>query len=171
MSNNVVLAICQALAQQSIAAFRFNFRGVGRSEGTFGRGIGEQEDVKAALTLVSSTPNIDPKRIGLAGYSFGAGVVAEVAAEDGRVNLLALISPALSDSGWQRLQGYSKPKLFLSGSVDSVIPPEHIEHQIRDVPEPKQYEVISGADHFWWEYEAEVAQRVTQFVATGFKVN
>jgi len=171
MLSSVVLAICQALAQQSIAVFRFNFRGVGGSEGTFGRGIGEQEDVKAALTLVSSAPDIDPKRIGLAGYSFGAGVAAAVAAEDSRVNLLALISPALSDSGWQQLQGYSKPKLFVSGSDDSVIPLEHLEHQIRDVPEPKQCEVISGADHFWWEHEAEVAQRVTQFVVTGFKGN
>ena len=74
MSNSVVVAICQALARQSIAALRFNFRGVGRSGGNYGGGIDEQEDVRAALALVPSTSEIDPKKIGLAGYSFGAGV-------------------------------------------------------------------------------------------------
>lgn len=74
MSNNVVFAICQALARQSIAALRFNFRGVGNSGGTFGEGIAEQEDVRAALDHVTSTPDIDHGRLGLVGYSFGAGV-------------------------------------------------------------------------------------------------
>ena len=69
MSNNVVMAICQALPRQSIAAFRFNFRGVGESGGTFGGGIAEQDDIKAALTLVSSAPEIDPERIGKAQHT------------------------------------------------------------------------------------------------------
>ena len=91
MSNNVVFAIFQVLAQRSIAAFRFNFRGVGKSEGDFGEGITEQEDVKAALAFISTTPDIDQKRTGLAGYSFGAGVALPVALQDERVNLLALV--------------------------------------------------------------------------------
>ena len=100
MLNNVVVAICQALSRQSIAAFRFNFRGVGNSGGAFGRGIAEQEDVKAALAFVLSNPDIDAGRIGLVGYSFGASVALPVALQDERLGLLALVSPALSDSGW-----------------------------------------------------------------------
>ena len=79
MSNNVVVAICQSLLQNSVAAFRFNFRGVGKSDGTFGGGTAEQQDVSAALDFASSTPNIDPVRIGLAGYSFGGSVALPVA--------------------------------------------------------------------------------------------
>ena len=108
MSNNIVFAICQALAQQSIGAFRFNFRGVGESEGTFGEGVAEQEDVEAALALTMSTKDIDSARVGLAGYSFGASVALPVAIKDERVSLLALVSPALSDSGWEKLKGYLK---------------------------------------------------------------
>lgn len=168
MSNNVVFAICQVLAQRSIAAFRFNFRGAGKSEGDFGEGISEQEDVKAALAFISTAPDIDPKRIGLAGYSFGAGVALPVALQDERVNLLALVSPALSDSGWEQIKGYTKPKLLVCGNHDFVIPLSQFEQYIKDIPEPKHCQVISGADHFWQGYEEEVAQKVAQFFVAGF---
>ena len=168
MSNNVVFAICQALAQQSIAALRFNFRGVGKSEGAFGEGTTEQEDIKAALSLVSITPDIDPKRIGLAGYSFGAGVALPVALQDERVSLLALVSPALSDSGWEQLKSYTKPKLLISGNRDFVIPLSQFQQYIKDIPEPKHCQIISGADHFWLGHEDELAQKVAQFFVIGF---
>ena len=168
MSSNVVFAICQALAQQAIAALRFNFRGVGKSGGEFGGGIAEQEDVKAALALVLFSPNIDRKRIGLAGYSFGASVIVPVAVQDERVKLLALVSPALSDSGWEQLKGYNKPKFLIAGDNDSVIPEQQFWQNVKDIPEPKQCQIIAGADHFWAGFEAEVAQRVTKFFADGF---
>jgi len=168
MSSNVVFAICQALAQQSIAALRFNFRGVGKSGGEFGGGITEQEDVKAALAFVLSTPNIDPKRIGLAGYSFGASVALPVAVQDERVSMLALVSPPLSDSGWEQLKRYTKPKFLIVGENDFAVPQPQFRQQVEDIPEPKQYQVISGADHFWVGYEEEVARKVSQFFAGGF---
>lgn len=169
MSNNIVFAICQALAQESIAALRFNFRGVGKSGGAFGGGIAEQEDVKAALAFVLSTPNIDQKRIGLAGYSFGTSVIVPIAVQDERVKLLALVSPALSDAGWEQLKGYNKPKFLIAGDSDFVIPEPQFRQQARDIPEPKQFEIIAGADHFWAGFEGEVAQRVTRFFADGFR--
>jgi len=169
MSANVVFGICQALAEASIAALRFNFRGVGRSGGQFGGGIAEQEDVRAALDFVLATPNIDRKRIGLAGYSFGASVALPVAVEDERVNMLALVSPALLDTGGEQLKGYAKPKFIIIGENDSVIPQGELRQLVEEL-EPKQYEVIAGADHFWAGFEEEVAQKVTGFFASGFKL-
>ena len=168
MSNNVVVAICQALPRQSITAFRFNFRGVGNSGGAFGGGIGEQEDVKAALAFALSSPDIDTKRIGLVGYSFGASVALPVALQDEQVSLLALVSPALSDTGWEQLRGYHKSKFLIVGDTDFVIPLERFQQYISDIPDPNQYQVVSGADHFWLGHEEEVAQKVTQFFAAGF---
>ena len=168
MLNNVVIAICQALSRHSMAAFRFNFRGVGNSGGTFGGGIAEQEDVKAALAFILSTPDIDAKRIGLAGYSFGASVALPVALQDERVDLLAVVSPALSDSGWEQLEEYHKSKFLIVGDADFVIPLERFQQHIQNIADPKQYHVVSGADHFWWGYEEEVAQKVTQFFVAGF---
>ena len=167
MSSNVVFGICQALASKTIAALRFNFRGVGKSGGEYGGGIAEQEDVKAALALVLSTPNIDPKRIGLAGYSFGAAVALPVAAKDKRIKLLALVSPAIFGSVWERLKGYTKPKFIIIGENDDVIPPPQFRQYAEDIPEPKQYEITAGADHFWGGFEEEVAQKVSGFFAEG----
>ncbi|MFC1847326.1 alpha/beta hydrolase [Chloroflexota bacterium] len=168
MQNNIVVAICQALSQHSIAAFRFNFRGVGSSGGSFGEGIAEEDDVKAALDFVLSSPDSDSKKIGLAGYSFGARVALPVALQDERVSLLALVSPPLSDAGWEQLKRYRRPKLIIVGEADSVIPPERFQQNIKGITDPEQYQVVSGADHFWWGYEEEVALRTARFFSTGF---
>ena len=168
MDNNVVEAICQALVQRSIAALRFNFRGAGRSEGTFGNGIAEQEDVKSALSLAASTSGIDPEKIGLAGYSFGASVAAPAAAQDNRVKLLALVSPALSDPDWPQMKEYRIPRFLISGEHDFVIPAAQFRQHLDEMAEPRQGEVIPGADHFWQGYEDELSRKVAQFFVAGF---
>ena len=162
MDNNVVLAICYALAEASLAALRFNFRGVGRSQGDFAEGIGEQEDVIAALTFLLSLGKVDPNRIGLAGYSFGAKVALPVALQKELVQAVALVSPFLSASDWQQLRVYIKPKLFLCGSNDYVVSPSEVQRMASELPQ-SQYEVIPGADHFWRGYEGEIAKRVPAF--------
>lgn len=168
MSNNIVFRLCQALAERSIAALRFNFRGVGRSGGSYGGGTGEQADLRAALAHVRSAPDIDD-RIGLAGYSFGASVAVPVAAGDGGVRLLALVSPALSDTGWEQLKGYGKPRLVIAGDSDFVIPEPDLRRHCQDMAGAGQYQVIAGADHFWAGFEAEVAERVSRFVTEVFR--
>ncbi len=168
MLNNVVVAICQALSRHSVATLRFNFRGVSGSEGSFGAGITEQDDVKAALDFIQSFPGIDSRKIGLAGYSFGAVVALSVALQDKRVSLLALVSLPLSEAGWKQIKGYPRPKLLIVGSADSIISLERFRQNIKDVPDPEQYQVVLGADHFWWGYEGEVALKIAQFFITGF---
>jgi alpha/beta superfamily hydrolase len=165
MSNNIVFNICQELAINNIAALRFNFRGVGKSGGKFGDGIGEQEDVKAALNLVLAEDNIDKDRIGLAGYSFGAGVAA-AAARDERVKMLALVSPAFMEGG-EQLKEYIKPKFIIIGENDVMIAPERVKETVEAMQEPKRFELIPGADHFWGGYEEKVAAKVNRFFSEG----
>jgi alpha/beta superfamily hydrolase len=169
MSNNVVFAICQALAQKDIAALRFNFRGVGKSEGEYGEGAAEQEDVRAALAFALSTPNIDKNKIGLAGYSFGGSVALPVAAQDERIKMLALVSPALMDYSREQLKGYTRPKFIIIGQDDDMIAPEGLRELAQEIPGPKQFETIAKADHFWVGFEEEVAQKLSRFFADGFR--
>ena len=75
MENAVVMAICRAADSRGLATLRFNFRGVGDSEGEFSNGKGEQRDVESALKIAQKWPGLDGKRIAVAGYSFGASVV------------------------------------------------------------------------------------------------
>jgi alpha/beta superfamily hydrolase len=161
MSSNVVFGICQALAEKNVAALRFNFRGVGKSGGEHGEGIGEQEDVRAALDFALATENIDKERIGLAGYSFGGMVALPVALRDERVKRLALVSPALAEGGWEELKRYDKPKFVIAGEEDFVIPQEYFLKMAAEMPE--EYQVIPKADHFWGGYEEKVAEKVSAF--------
>jgi alpha/beta superfamily hydrolase len=168
MQSSVVTAIWQALSRYSIAALRFNFRGVGNSEGSFGEGVTEREDVKAALGYVLSTKGIDDKRIGLAGYSFGAMMSLPVALQDERVRLLALVSAPLSESNWEKLNGYKKPCLLVVGEDDQMVSLELFRKQMEKPSGTVRYHIISGADHFLGGYEEEVARIVAQFFAEGF---
>lgn len=161
MDNNVVIAVCHALSQASIASLRFNFRGVGESQGFYSEGIGEQDDVKAAIGYLVSQEGVDPDRIGLCGYSFGAGVALDVATRDPLVKALALVSPILSPSS--PVESYAMPKLLLWGSQDLALPDVDLKKFADGLPDPKQFKVISGADHMWWGYEDKVGERVAEF--------
>jgi alpha/beta superfamily hydrolase len=170
MHNPIVLSTCRALAKASIISFRFNFRGVGRSKGYFADGIGEQEDVKGALKYIFSMEKVSSTGIGLAGYSFGTQVALPVALQDKQIQAVALVSPFLPASVWEQLKGYLKPKLILAGGADQFIPSQEIQRLTAELPEPNQYEIISGADHFWWGYDKEVAEKVSAFFSTALSI-
>ena len=168
MNNNVVVPICQALAQASIVSLRFNFRGVGASQGKFADGIGEREDVAAAISYLSTLETVDKERIGLCGYSFGGGVSLEVAPADERVKALALISPAIST--YVSLKQYTKPKLIVCGGADQFVSIISLQRLAEELPPPNDFELVSGADHFWGGYEDKVAARVTAFFINMLKL-
>jgi uncharacterized protein len=160
MDNNVVMAVYFALVKSSIAALRFNFRGIGNSSGSYGEGVGEQDDLQAALDFLSTLKEIDRQRIGLAGYSFGGMVAAYVAIKDNRVKQLALISPALNETGWVQLKKYASPKLILTGDADTSVPFQPFQRFFGDA---EQYQVIAGADHFWSGFEEQLSGKIARF--------
>jgi alpha/beta superfamily hydrolase len=163
MDNNVVYILSEALAQASLASFKFNFRGVGGSQGEFGQGIGEQEDVEAAISFISTVKKVDSKRIGLAGYSAGAGFALPVGFKDAQIKALAAVSPPLTMFDFDFLKDCPKPKLFISGGRDNFTPADQFLEFCQNLPEPKECQSIEGADHFWWGYESSLAAKVTAF--------
>lgn len=168
MYNNVVSVICQALTRESIATLRFNFRGVGRSEGDHEEGVGEQADVSGALDFLESRDDVDRARMGVAGYSFGTRVVTPVALRERRVGAVALVSPFLDDADWDRLKNHSVPKLFICGSEDSFISPHKVKRLAAQAAAPSECEVIFGADHFWWGFEVKIGRKVAEFFKAAF---
>lgn len=169
MHHPIISTVCHELADNSIAALRFNFRSVGRSGGTYAEGIGEQDDVKAAIAFALAHKNIDLKRLGLAGYSFGASTIVPVAAGDARVGMLALVSPVFESTQWDALNRFRKPKILIAGEQDAYISPTLFAKMAKGLPRPSQYCLIKGADHFWAGFESEVAGKVAGFFADGFK--
>jgi alpha/beta superfamily hydrolase len=163
MYNGVVTAIWQTLASREIAALRFNFRGVGKSGGSFSDGIGERDDIKAALEVAFRTDGIDVDRVGLAGYSFGAMMSVPVALREERVKCLAVVSAPLSADNWTKLDGYRKPHLVVVGEKDNMVPMDLFHRQMEKESNFGTYHIIAEADHGLFGYEEEVGQVVADF--------
>jgi alpha/beta superfamily hydrolase len=163
MDNNVVCNLSETLTQASLVSFKFNFRGVGGSQGEFGQGIGEREDVEAAISFLSKVEEVDSRGIGLAGYSAGAGFALPVGFKDARIKALAAVSPPLPIFDFYFLKSCLKPKLLISGGKDDLIPIDQFLEFCQNLPEPKECESIVGTDHFWWGYESHLAAKVTAF--------
>ena len=170
MYNNVVLAIVEGLIDRGIAAVRFNFRGSGDSEGSHEGGTAEQEDVRAALAHAATLPEIDVDRIGLAGYSFGAGMAAQVAPSvastaAGTAPVLALVSMPLRrlDSA-DAIADYPSPLLLMTGDLDEFGDSGTLEELGSEIDRATT-SIIEGADHFWLGFESQISSTVGDFFA------
>jgi alpha/beta superfamily hydrolase len=158
MHNNVVVALCAALAEEGFEALRFNFRGVGRSGGAHGGGVDEREDARAALDFLASRPGVDASRLCLAGYSFGAIVALSLG--DERLTASAAVSAPL---GRETPLNLTCPTLFVFGERDNIAPPRDLERIGGDLPAGSRVAVVPGADHFWLGFEDRLAGEVGYF--------
>ncbi len=146
MHNNVVVAIAEAIQALGIYALTFNFRGVGRSEGAYDGGVGELEDARAALEYASSLEGVT--RIGLAGYSFGAGIAAQLV--DDNLAAVALIAPParrLEDAS--ALVDYAGPLLLMAGAHDHIVTAEALQAVAQMRSGLTEVVIEAGTDHFW----------------------
>jgi alpha/beta superfamily hydrolase len=164
MDVSLVVGIAQTLAERGIIALRFNFRGVGRSEGAFGDGVGELDDVAGAVDFLLREEGVDQEKLYLIGYSFGAWVGLHHAEHDPRICGVAAIGLPM----WQLEEGflssYARPKLFVAGENDSVCPTDMLCHFVESLPSPREVRILSGADHFLIGREKEVAEAVADFI-------
>ncbi len=148
MHFKVVFRAAKALQSAGLAALRFNFRGVGRSEGTYDHGAGEQEDARAALFEVQDRFPRLPLVLG--GFSFGSTVAARVAARDARVRaVFALGYPVTLEADRAHLEAITAPRLFVQGELDAFGPGETLRVMAEALPPPREVVVIPGADHFF----------------------
>jgi hypothetical protein len=147
MHNKVVHRVAAALHELGASVLRFNFRGVGHSEGVHDQGAGELEDARAALDWLRE--HHPRARRWLAGFSFGSWIAARLAAGEADVDELILIAPPVTRSGFQVLKSNTVPKLVVQGTADSVCPLEALEAQYPSWAEPKRLIRIEGAGHFF----------------------
>jgi uncharacterized protein len=169
MSSSVIRMLGSELAERSIIAFMFNFRGVGKSQGSYSNGIGEQDDAEAAVRWLEAQSTVNKDRLGLAGYSFGGGIAAAVTAKNSLIKALALVSPYLESSKVNCLNQSNIQKYFVTGNDDELILPEDVEAIYKNSAEPKELEIISGIDHFWFGNEKLLARKVVDFLSGALK--
>jgi alpha/beta superfamily hydrolase len=153
MHTKAVYQGAKGLSRIGCAVLRFNFRGVGRSAGTFGDGEGEKEDFRAALDYMKTL--YPDARLWAAGFSFGAWVALEVGAADERVSALIGIAPPVATSvsghaySFEHTLASTKPKFFVQGEADEVCPLEGMWAFYARLEEPKELVVIDAADHLF----------------------
>jgi alpha/beta superfamily hydrolase len=151
MHNKVVYHAMKAFAAVGLPVLRFNFRGVGLSEGEHDHGDGEQNDVRAALSWLEH--NFDKRPILFAGFSFGSYVGLRACCGDVRVKGLIGLGLPVRAAGRDYEYGFLSKcgarKLFISGDHDEFGPREEVEGVFASAPEPKRLEWIEGADHFF----------------------
>ena len=162
MHTKAVYQGTKGLTRIGCAVLRFNFRGVGRSDGTFDQGEGEKEDFRAALDYMER--RYPGTRLWAAGFSFGAWVALEVGAADDRVQALIAIAPpvATSVSGmdytFPNTLASTKPKFFVQGEADEVCPVQGMWAFYGQLEEPKELVIIDAADHLFEGHTREVGE-------------
>jgi uncharacterized protein len=147
MHNKVAYQVAKALHLTGIPVLRFNFRGAGLSEGGHDRGVGEQDDVRAALDYLAAEFAHTP--ILLAGFSFGSLVGLRVGCADSRVLDLIGLGLPVDHSDLTYLRDCAKPKLILQGGNDQFGSRANVEALFATLPEPKRLVIVEGADHFF----------------------
>jgi len=162
MDNPVVVAAAQALAARGVAALRFNFRGVGDSEGSYSGNLSETEDARAALGLLNE--RFSGAALALGGYSFGA-MVALAAGHDhpGVERLFAISLPATMFDA-SSFAASTKPKLFLLGDRDQYCPYPALEALVATFAGENELVKLSGADHFLAGFGQAIGEAVAKFV-------
>jgi uncharacterized protein len=162
MHNKVVYQAAKALHGLGIPVLRFNFRGAGLSEGTHDKGIGEREDVRAALDFLAREFPATPILLG--GFSFGAAVGLRVGCEDSRVSKLIGLGIPVNDSDLSYLETCAKPKLIIQGGNDQFGARAKVEALFAAMPEPKQLVFIDGVDHFFAGKLEQVGAAITSWL-------
>ena len=166
MTHPVMTTVLEAAFQEGFSTLRFNFRGVGESEGSYGEGIGERQDVKAAANYFDSRLKGKPPLLVLVGYSFGAWTGFPVAVEDERFEGMVAIAPPLEIYDFGYLKGCKKKKFFIAGDRDSFCPLSLLEGWYQQIEEPKSLAVIPGADHFFFSHTRFLHQPLREFFKT-----
>jgi alpha/beta superfamily hydrolase len=163
MRNNVVSALCRAAIGVGAAALRFNFRGVGSSEGSFDNGIGEQKDVEGALAHLGGLPEINSARLAVAGYSFGALVVLRYA--NGRDDLSAVVAVSNPTQRGPAVELRMRvPTLFVTGDRDEYCDGALLTEYREQLGDDVTVVVHPGVDHFWWGSDDRLSETVSGFL-------
>jgi uncharacterized protein len=156
LHNKVVFHTMKALNSFGFPVLRFNFRGTGLSQGEHAHGIGEVDDVRAALSWLENEFHLP---LVFAGFSFGAAVGLRAAYNDARSQaLIAVGTPVVPVAEadeeprvytYEFLRDCTKPKLLVSGGRDQFGPRAKLEELAAGLAEPRKLVLIEGADHFF----------------------
>ncbi len=168
MHNKVVYALYQTFAKHGFSVLRFNFRGVGRSQGKFDRGDGELADAAAALDwLQAANPNAGACYI--AGFSFGAWIAMQLLMRRPEINGFIAVAPPASMHDFSFLAPCPASGLVIHGTRDELVPLEAVNKLVQKLSNQRDIQIdfrpIEGASHFFYEHMDVLTGVLDEYVA------
>jgi uncharacterized protein len=146
MNNKVVTTLVRACQGLGAVAVRFNFRGVGASEGVYDQAVGEQDDLKAVMNWAKKV--FPGCRLWLGGFSFGSYVATRVASETSIDRLIAIAAP-VHHFDFQSILAIQCHWLVVQGEADEVVPAEEVFAWLATRAESPQLIRMPGVSHFF----------------------
>ena len=172
MHNKIVYTLNQCFTQRGFATLRFNFRGVGRSQGTFARGEGELTDAASALDWLQ-TYNANASGCWVAGFSFGAWISMQLLMRRPEIDRFVSIAPPANIYDFGFLAPCPSSGLIVQGDKDETVPEESVRKLAEKLSRQRDievdYRVVKGANHFFTDKLDKLAANVDEYIATALK--
>lgn len=174
MQDRITVQLFQIFTKFGFATLRFNFRGIGRSQGVFDNGMGELSDAASALDYLQSV-NPNAEQCWVAGYSFGAWIGLQLLMRRPEIDGFIAVSPPANHYDLSFLAPCPASGLIVYGTKDGVSPPSDVERVVSKIRTQKNIKVdsqaVEGADHFYrnpadkaQDYLADVEKHVTAYL-------
>jgi len=162
MDDPLIRLLARDLAVAGLLTLRFNFRGVGASEGQQTDGRLEPLDIAGGVEYLLTQPEVNPDKLCLIGHAFGAFMALTYAAHDPRVKVVVAVSPPIFRVT-PDLGRFAQPKLFVTGEYDEVSPRHKLEPWLEQLPNCG-LRVVSGARHLLRDAEPAASAAIVKFV-------
>jgi alpha/beta superfamily hydrolase len=166
MNDVLTVALAQQLAASGMIALRFNFRGVGNSQGQQTEGRMEPLDLAGAIDTILAQPGGNPAKVGVIGHGFGAYIALLFAPFDPRIRTVVAISLPLFRAAAGFPKAFERPRLFVTGEFDELCPLYKLEPFVEQQKGPKGIKVIMGARHLMRGYEEAAVATILKYIQT-----
>ena len=168
MNNKVVYALYQSFARHGFSVLRFNFRGVGRSQGGFDRGEGELSDAASALDWMQSF-NQSASGCWIAGFSFGAWIGMQLLMRRPEISGFVSVAPPANAYDFTFLAPCPSSGLVIHGDQDEIVPQLSVNKLVEKLRSQRNldidYRVISGASHFFTDHLDELNRHLDDYLS------
>lgn len=169
MNNKIVYSLYHSFSRRGFSTLRFNFRGVGRSQGEFDSGLGELSDAAAALDWMQGH---NPNATGcwIAGFSFGAWIAMQLMMRRPEINSFIAVAPPASIHDFSFLAPCPASGLMIHGDSDDIIPEDSVAKLADKLGKQKNitidYNVVKGCDHFFRDHMETMEKHVEKYLDT-----
>jgi len=169
MNSRVVYTLFHAFSRRGFSTLRFNFRGVGRSQGSFDRGEGELSDAAAALDWLQ-TFNPNASACWIAGYSFGSWIGMQLLMRRPEIDGFITVAPLANNFDFSFLAPCPSSGLIVHGNKDELVPEAAVGKLVNKLSHQRDiridYRVIDGANHLFSSHVEELDRHVNDYLGT-----